>query len=113
MDGAKVTQVCTDYRADIDYRWRNHCTYSDGPAYMPLVAARLPDIAGMLDARTLNKHEILKHLAFIAEETPKLYAAGKIEKAMRWLGWLQGVYWALGYEPLDVAKKRNMPDDEK
>ena len=43
--------------------------------------------------------ELLQHLLFMCEEIPRLLDAGKREKAMRWLGFAQGLAWALGIVP--------------
>ena len=110
MNEEKVKDVCASYRADIDYRWR---VKHSGELYMPIVAQRFDEQASKWESTALQERAIFAHLAFVAEETPRIYASGKIEKAMRWLGWLQGVFWGLGLETLEDAKLRNMPDEEK
>jgi hypothetical protein len=52
----------------------------------------------------------MEHALFMCAEIPKLMAADKREKAMRWLGYLQGALTALGVVTLEEAKKMNMPD---
>ena len=43
-------------------------------------------------------------------ECAELLDAGRTEKAMRWLGWLQGALWGLNFETLHDAKLRNAPE---
>lgn len=118
MDEAKVREVCGAYRADLEKKWAT--------VWLPLVRAMgLPD-PGPFAARRftdtqarattqsgeLSPGDVLQHLAYVCEETPRLMAAGRVEKAMRWLGWLQGAMWGLGGESLEDAKRKNMPADE-
>jgi hypothetical protein len=37
----------------------------------------------------------------------------KVEKAMRWLGFVQGILWCHCRASIEVFKKMNMPDEEK
>lgn len=56
--------------------------------------------------------EIFQHVVFMCDEGQRLVDAGKIEKAMRWLGWVQGVAYASDWATLDDLKRMNMPPDE-
>lgn len=49
----------------------------------------------------------LSHLRWVCQEVPKLYQANKIEKAMRWYGFLQGALWALAIVDLEMLKDDN------
>jgi hypothetical protein len=51
------------------------------------------------------------HLAWMCEETRNLIDEGRIEKAMRWLGFLQGALWALHLRTLEQMKNDNKPAD--
>jgi len=53
------------------------------------------------------------HLLFCCEEGVRLVDQGRMEKAFRWLGFVQGAVWAAGLAPLDTLKKMNMPDPEE
>jgi hypothetical protein len=51
-------------------------------------------------------------------DMPALIEAGDerrsaIEKAMRWLGFVQGALWAGGSATIEELKRMNMPDEEK
>jgi hypothetical protein len=50
-----------------------------------------------------------KALAILAIEIP----TKRLEKKLRWLGFIQGVLWAHGLSTLEDLKKANMPTEEK
>ncbi len=52
---------------------------------------------------------IPEHLAFMCEEGAT-YAAERREKAMRWLGFVQGALWASGRATIEELKNMNRPD---
>jgi hypothetical protein len=52
------------------------------------------------------------HLLFMCEEIPKLIDNGKIEKAMRWLGFIQGVLCEKDFYTIDQLKDHNRTNDE-
>ncbi len=56
----------------------------------------------------------LGHLAWMCDEANNvLIPNGKVEKAMRWLGYVQGVLVARGLFTLSQVKEHSMPDEEK
>jgi len=50
------------------------------------------------------------HLVFMCEEGAS-YAEHRREKAMRWLGFVQGALWALDIAPISDLKNMNRPDE--
>lgn len=54
----------------------------------------------------------LEHALFMCEEIGTMLDAGRREKSMRWLGYLQGALGVLGLMTLEEAKKSNMPVEE-
>lgn len=52
------------------------------------------------------------HLSRMLSEALHQYAAGKREKANRWLGYVQGVISAKGWASLEELKRANMPEGE-
>ena len=52
----------------------------------------------------------IEHLAWMAGEIQLLVTEGRIEKALRWLGFLQGALWALGLQSIEESKRHNMPE---
>jgi hypothetical protein len=51
------------------------------------------------------------HLLYMCEMGKSLVINGRTEKAMRWLGFLQGVVWARGIASIDGMKHWNMPKE--
>lgn len=49
------------------------------------------------------------HLLWMCEEAKKIVDEGRTEKAMRWLGFLQGALWALRVRTLEQMKHDNAP----
>lgn len=52
------------------------------------------------------------HLAWMLYQAPLFHAEGKIEKANRWLGYVQGVLITCNAASLDELKRANMPDGD-
>lgn len=59
----------------------------------------------------LERDVHVAHLAWMLGEIVPFYDAGRIEKAMRWLGYVQGACVALGMCTIDAMKDLNKPDD--
>ena len=57
--------------------------------------------------RENDKPESLRHIKWMVEEIPKLLDVGKIEKANRWLGFVQGVFWVKKLLSIDELKNDN------
>lgn len=58
----------------------------------------------------LDPRQMIAHLMFMCEEAQRFVDQGRIEKAMRWLGFLQGVFWSASFFTLDDLKKHSMPE---
>ena len=55
-----------------------------------------------------KKNEVdAQHIRFMTEEIPRILDEGKIEKAMRWLGFMQGYLVSLGIYTLEEVKEHN------
>lgn len=54
--------------------------------------------------------ERINHLLYVCQEIPQLLDAGRVEKAMRWLGWLQGILVAEGEYTIDECGNHSRPD---
>ena len=50
-----------------------------------------------------------QHIVFMCEEGSS-YVEGRREKAMRWLGFVQGALWAHGLAPIEDLKNMNRPE---
>lgn len=76
----------------------------------PMLAPRRLSGEEMWGAERLE--EKAAHALFMCTEIPKQLAAGKTEKAMRWLGFLQClVLHCCVYPDLNSMKELNMPDE--
>lgn len=53
----------------------------------------------------------INHTFYVLSMVMEHYDAGKIEKAMRWLGFAQGVLWALKISTLAELKEANRPKE--
>lgn len=54
---------------------------------------------------------LFKHIRFMLKEIP-LMAEDNREKAMRWLGFVQGALYVLGVMSIEDMKQANKPDPE-
>lgn len=59
-----------------------------------------------------SREGMWRHLGWMMDETRVLVKDGRREKAMRWLGFIQGVIWATGMATIDDLKAMNKPDTE-
>lgn len=48
-----------------------------------------------------------EHVAWMLTKIPEFLAAGRREKAMRWLGFVQGYLWSRGFASIDEMKEWN------
>ena len=53
----------------------------------------------------------VEHVIWMCKEAGS-WGAERIEKKFRWLGFVQGVLWALGMRSIEDMKKDNMPAGE-
>ncbi|TXH10970.1 MAG: hypothetical protein E6R03_14780 [Hyphomicrobiaceae bacterium] len=91
MTDEKITSVCEEMAA----RLKSEIVNCGEP---PLQPKRHDDPSESWES-------LFEHLLFMCEEIPRLLP--RREKAMRWLGWAQGVMLGLG-----ELKRLNMPEAE-
>jgi hypothetical protein len=77
-----------------------------------LVPRQLTKLLTKVDSDELTFRTKDEHLLFMCQEAPKLVDEGEVEKAMRWLGFLQGVFWSDTEFTLDELKNHSRPDKE-
>ena len=51
------------------------------------------------------------HLSMMAEKIPGFLEEGRRDKAMRWLGFMQGVLWKMGLASVEDLKAMNRSED--
>lgn len=56
-----------------------------------------------------TRPEQLRHLRFMCEETIRFVEQSRMEKAFRWLGFIQGALWVLGIFAVEEMKNHNKP----
>jgi hypothetical protein len=61
----------------------------------------------------INMRAALNHVLWMCIEAQKFVEEGRMEKAMRWLGFIQGVLWATSFFSINDMKIDNMPPGEK
>lgn len=63
-----------------------------------------PDVAAPTD------YQRRAHLRWMCGAGKALVDEGRIEKAMRWLGFVQGALWGMGLVSIGEMKRVNMPE---
>ena len=49
----------------------------------------------------------LQHVRWMCQQVPAFIDAGKLEKAHRWLGFIQGALWHDGFYTIEEMKEHN------
>lgn len=62
------------------------------------------------DADGTHYTHAVQHARWMCSEGVLLVEQGRVEKAMRWLGFVQGVLWAHGLAEISELKDMNKPD---
>lgn len=63
---------------------------------------------GILESvRENDKPESLRHIKWMVNEIPKMLDEDKFEKANRWLGFVQGVFWSRQLFSIEELKDDN------
>lgn len=103
MTTEKIQQATRDTRKIIERAW-------GGNEIKPFTQ-RLPDTA--VHAGEYRPRERAAHMLYMCDMIMDDFAMSNREKAMRWLGFVQGALWAGNEVTIDDLKKLNMPDDEE
>jgi hypothetical protein len=88
MNKEQVIKVAQDYQKDL--------------VDIGAEALRFPG-----DVNAPSSAQALDHVLWMCTEVQRFAQEDKLEKAMRWLGFIQGVLWALGEENIEKLKKDN------
>ena len=95
MTPEKVSQLMVSYRAKLD----ELC-----PAIVP---KQFDEESSFALAHELKSATRVAHYKFMCVEIPRLMEAGTVDKAMRWLGFLQGVMWRRNLFTLNELKEQS------
>lgn len=57
-----------------------------------------------------QKSQALQHSLWLLEQIPEFVATSRADKAMRWLCFVQGVLWVLGYVTIQELRELMKPD---
>ncbi|MDO8496810.1 MAG: hypothetical protein Q7S43_05165 [bacterium] len=95
MDGNKILEVIAIYR--------KHLTEDHG----------VPKIDYPHDKPVFYKHKILSHCHGMLDQMEEFVRQGRIDKAFRWLGFVQGCLWSERCYTLDELKNHNRPNDSE
>jgi len=99
MTGEKVKAVLQHYRERLEADWPG--TGSE----------RLEGIPATQHAPYLGHLRQIMHVKFMCEEAQRFVDQGRLEKAMRWLGFIQGCFWKSGIFTLDELEDHSRPDE--
>lgn len=91
MTGAKIKSVTALYR--------RHPDLADAPAQRA--------VSHFASARGCSRSA--PHLRYMLNQIDDFVDAGRIEKAFRWLGFVQGVLWSLGLYSIEELADHNRP----
>jgi hypothetical protein len=83
-------------------------------AYLVQLAEALPgtDVVPTRNQNARTYFERICHLCWMCLQIPAFLESNRIEKAMRWLGFIQGSMWVMGIRTVEEMKRDNMPSDE-
>lgn len=73
-------------------------------------AAQMPGRCTIARSGGLHYTIVAAHYKFMCDKAQRFVDDGRIEKAMRWLGFLQGALWRCGRFTLNELKKHSRPD---
>jgi hypothetical protein len=58
----------------------------------------------------VDKEAVFSHLRYMMDEIDRFVDEGILDKAFRWLGFIQGILFYEGYYSLDSLKQHNKPN---
>lgn len=84
-------------------------------AHPGLAAERLTDELSITWSTAIGSARIASHMLYMCEQAQVFIREERIEKSMRWLGFLQGALWSMPQlvgisVTLDDLKRHSMPD---
>lgn len=98
MNGAKVVKVFEMYGIMLNQN--------------DVVAEEMSEQMKYLLFRQVSRGIVLRHIAYMCETAIGFVHDGHIEKAMRWLGFVQSALYFLGFYTIDDLKEHSRPRPE-
>ena|SRR5690349_11723215 len=104
MTKEQVMSVCNTYlrfitKAHPGHNWRPRVCTDD---MMGLILN--PDLKHNGNNLT---NELMEHLLYMCEQTIRFCETDELEKAFRWLGFIQGAFWILGIFSINDMRDQN------
>lgn len=62
------------------------------------------------DGHGKDRHSALKHVVWMCGEVIEFVKTQRMEKANRWIGFIQGTLWCHGVLTIDQMRRDNMPE---
>jgi hypothetical protein len=100
MTKEKLKSIFQKYYSDLTFNYQN-----EHPRQLRNGETQVCSSGLYPDAR-------ISHLMFMCQEAQKFVDEGRVEKAMRWLGFLQGVMWKDDWYSLNDLKNHSRPDED-
>ncbi len=102
MTKDKVLEVLKIYRAELE---RRGITKLENPSDRFDADVLIPDDHAYFSIKLTHCYEMLNSIEEFAR-------ADRMEKAFRWLGFIQGCFWSCGVYTIQEMKNHNRPDPE-
>jgi hypothetical protein len=67
--------------------------------------AAFPGLEPIANKGALTELERAQHLLWMCDEAARFLEAGEREKAMRWIGFVQGTLWIMGLRSIDAMRE--------
>lgn len=97
MTPDKVKAVFAEYRRHLDEEFPD------------IAACQMNESDTLVIAGNLEDEVVMAHYKFMCDKAIEFVAEGRMDKAMRWLGFLQGALWSDNQFTLDELKRHSMP----
>lgn len=66
----------------------------------------------MTGSKGTDRQAALHHTVWMCGQVIEFAKAQRMDKANRWIGFIQGVLWSHGVMTIDQMRRHNMPDEE-
>lgn len=67
--------------------------------------AAYPGLKPIANKEATMNRDRAQHLLWMCDEAARFLESGEREKAMRWVGFVQGTFWILGLRSIDAMRE--------